>query len=92
MIFTFAASKASFINDDWELVERMIDFIVLDDDDHKGQEAAKAFMKSAAKRGALKQISITFITCCPKCRTLSERYNNVLIVTLVSLLGKHDHG
>lgn len=57
MIFSFAASKASFINDNWELVERLIDFNVLDDDEHKGQEAAKAFVRSASKRGGLNKIS-----------------------------------
>jgi len=58
MVFSFAGTLASFIDDDWKLVERLIDFKLLDDDDHQGKNAAKAFMKSALSRGGLDKISM----------------------------------
>lgn len=57
MVFSFAGTIASFIDDDWKLVERLIDFKQLDDDDHQGKNAAKSFMKSASSRGGLDKIS-----------------------------------
>ncbi|TFY70017.1 hypothetical protein EVJ58_g118 [Rhodofomes roseus] len=57
MMFTFAGTLAHFINDDWELVERLIDFKHLDIDEHKGVHAAKAFVKSASQRGGLNKIT-----------------------------------
>ena len=57
MIYTFAGTIASFIDDDWQLVERLIDFRHLLDDEHEGVNAAKAFMESGGKRGSLDKIS-----------------------------------
>lgn len=59
MIFTFAGTIAHFINDDWELIERLIDFHQLSDKEHAGEAAARAFVASARKRGGLKQIRLT---------------------------------
>ncbi|KAL1939855.1 hypothetical protein VTO73DRAFT_9555 [Trametes versicolor] len=42
MVFTFAGTLAHFIDDDWKLVERLVDFYHIQDDEHKGQQAAKA--------------------------------------------------
>ncbi|TFY60202.1 hypothetical protein EVJ58_g5298, partial [Rhodofomes roseus] len=50
MIYTFAGTIANFIDDDWQLVERLIDFRHLLDDEHEGVNAAKAFMESGSKR------------------------------------------
>ncbi|TFY61097.1 hypothetical protein EVJ58_g4726 [Rhodofomes roseus] len=61
MMFTFAGTLAHFINDDWELVERLVDFKHLDIDEHKGVHAAKAFVKSASQRGGLNKISTLII-------------------------------
>ena len=57
LIFTYSAIPGSFINDDWDLEEVLIDFNVLEDDEHRGQEAGKAFISSASKRSALDKIS-----------------------------------
>ena len=57
MIFTFMGTLANFIDDDWCLVERLVDFYHIQDDEHKGQQAAKVFVKSAAGHGALDKIS-----------------------------------
>lgn len=56
MVFSFAGTLASFIDDDWKLVERLIDLKQLSDDDHQGKNAAKAFMKSVSLRGGLDKI------------------------------------
>ena len=57
MMFTFAGTLAHFINDDWELVEQLIDFRHLVIDEHKGVHAAKAFVKSGTAHGSLSKIS-----------------------------------
>ncbi|CDO77912.1 hypothetical protein BN946_scf184727.g1, partial [Trametes cinnabarina] len=57
MVFTFAGTLAHFIDDDWKLVERLVDFYHVQDDEHKGQEGAKAFVASASKRGGLDKMS-----------------------------------
>ena len=57
MIFTFAGTIAQFIDDDWQLVERLIDFYHIQDKEHEGQWAAKAFVRSAAERGSADKIS-----------------------------------
>lgn len=63
MIFSFAGTIAHFINDDWELVERLVDFHHMGDKEHAGAHAAKAFTKSAADRGGLKKMSsVTVVT------------------------------
>lgn len=46
-----------FINDEWELEEVLIAFDILEDDEHCGQQAAKAFARSAANCGALDKMS-----------------------------------
>ena len=58
MIFTFAGTIAQFIDDDWQLVERLIDFYHIQDKEHEGQWAAKAFVRSAAERGSADKISL----------------------------------
>ncbi len=64
MMFSFAGTLAHFIDDDWNLVERLVDFYHLQDKDHQGQEAAKAFVQSASGRGGLNKI-------CPNSHRLS---------------------
>ncbi|KAG2115105.1 uncharacterized protein F5147DRAFT_769565 [Suillus discolor] len=56
MVFTFAGTIASFINDDWELCEHLIDFHHIKDKEHKGIHAAKAFIQTAVIHGGLKKI------------------------------------
>jgi hypothetical protein len=58
MVFTFAGTIASFIDEDWQLIEQMVTFYHIQDKDHEGEWAAKAFIKTAAKRGGLDKISI----------------------------------
>ncbi|KAJ2922967.1 hypothetical protein H1R20_g14147, partial [Candolleomyces eurysporus] len=45
MIYTFACTIASFIDDDWNLIERVIDFKPLESREHEGYHAARAFVQ-----------------------------------------------
>lgn len=65
MVYTFACTIGSFINEDWEIIERVIDFKVLDEDEHKGLYAGKAFANSASGIGGFNKMSPTsvMITC-----------------------------
>ena len=49
MGFTFAGTIANFINNDWNLVERMINFYYIQDKEHEGQWEAKGFVNMAAE-------------------------------------------
>ena len=57
MVFSFAGTIAHFVDDDWNLVERLVDFHHMGDKEHAGAYAAKAFVKSAVGQGGLKKIS-----------------------------------
>lgn len=63
MVFTFAGVVGTFIDTDWRLVERLIDFHHLNDDEHKGVHAAHAFMRSGSKRGSLNKMSDAPFSC-----------------------------
>ncbi|KAF5344783.1 hypothetical protein D9758_014433 [Tetrapyrgos nigripes] len=58
MVFSFSGVIAHWIDDDWNLVERLIDFKHLDDHKHAGEYPAKAFIQSASSRGGLNKITI----------------------------------
>ena len=57
MTFTFTGTIANFIDSEWNLVERLVDFQYVEADGHKGYGSALAFVKSAASRGGLNKIS-----------------------------------
>ena len=56
MVFSFTGTIAHFIDDNWNLVEHLVDFHHMGDKEHAGAYAAKAFVKSAAGWGGLKKI------------------------------------
>ncbi|KAF5335248.1 hypothetical protein D9758_017381 [Tetrapyrgos nigripes] len=58
MIFSFSGVIAHWIDDDWKLVERLVDFKHLESQEHAGEYAAKAFIQSASKCGGLNKISV----------------------------------
>lgn len=58
MIYTFACTTAFYINDDWELVEHVIDFKPLEANEHEGIHAGYAFFTGARQRGGLSKISV----------------------------------
>lgn len=58
MVHSFACTVAFFIDDNWNLTERVIDFQPLDGKDHEGFYAAKAFIEGAHARGGLNKISL----------------------------------
>ena len=65
MVYTFACTIACFINDDWEIIERVIDFKPLEDKEHEGLYGGKAFADGACKIGGLDKIglSISLFSC-----------------------------
>jgi hypothetical protein len=57
MMYTFVGTLASFIDKDWEMVELLVGFKPLTKDEHKGERAAHAFIKTTADVSALRKIS-----------------------------------
>jgi hypothetical protein len=71
MVFTFAGTIAHFINDDWQLIKRMVNFYHIQDKDHESEWAAKAFVNTAAERGGLDKMSISHLVIVHKSDGLS---------------------
>ena len=65
MVFTFAGTVAQFINDDWQIVERLVDFYHIQDKEHEGEWAAKAFVRSIKERGSANKICVSLLVLCP---------------------------
>ena len=59
MVFTFACTIASFIDDDWALIERVVDFKPLQDKEHEGVHGGLAFVNGVRERGGLAQMSFS---------------------------------
>ena len=55
MVYTFACTIGCFINDDWEIIEHVIDFKLLEDRENQGLYGSKPFTN-----GSLDKISFTF--------------------------------
>lgn len=59
MTYTFACTMASFIDEDWNLVERVIDFKALEEKEHEGFYAARALVQGAWGIGSFNKMSPT---------------------------------
>lgn len=57
MVYTFACTVASFIDDDWNLIERVVDFKPLAEKEHEGLYGGLAFINGARERGGLNKMS-----------------------------------
>ena len=57
MVFTFACMIGCFIDDDWKLIERVVDFKPLDDKEHEGERGGFAFVNGVRSRGGLDKMS-----------------------------------
>jgi hypothetical protein len=62
MVYTFACLVVSFINNDWEIIERVIDFKPLEDKEHEGLYAGKAFADGACQIGCFNKICVIPLT------------------------------
>ena len=64
MVYMFACLIRCFINNDWEIIERVIDFKPLEDKDHEGLYGGKAFTDGACKISGFDKISlhVTLVT------------------------------
>lgn len=58
MVYTFACTIGSFVNDDWELIQHVVDFAPLQDKEHEGLYAGKASVDSVCKCGGLDKICL----------------------------------
>ncbi|KAF8887998.1 hypothetical protein CPB85DRAFT_1441597 [Mucidula mucida] len=58
MNLTFASILGSFINDNWEFVQHVLDFLPILDKEHEGQYAAKGLAKILSNWGILDKIII----------------------------------
>ncbi|KAK7007345.1 hypothetical protein R3P38DRAFT_3597666 [Favolaschia claudopus] len=58
MMFTFAGTIGSWITEDWELVERVLDFHPIEDKEHKGEFAAIGLATRLSELGVLEKISV----------------------------------
>lgn len=96
MVYTFACSVGCFINDDWEIIERVIDFKPLEDKEHEGLYGGKAFVDGACKIGSFDKISFTCDSArseyLPPCRlhcisvsTDNASVNDVIIATIARI-------
>lgn len=56
MVYTFAYTIGSFINEDWELITYVVDFMPLGDKQHQGIYVGKAFLDGTWERGAFNKI------------------------------------
>jgi hypothetical protein len=62
MVYTFACTIGSFINEDWELIEHIVDFKPLEDKEHEGIYAGHAFVNGAKKWGGLDKICCFYLS------------------------------
>ena len=57
MVYTFACPIGSFNIEDWEFIERVIDFKVLEDKEHEGIYGGKAIVGSVCQIGSFDKVS-----------------------------------
>jgi len=57
MVYTFSCTIGRFIDDNWNLIERVVDFKPLNLREHEGKFAALAFIEGARAIGSLNMIS-----------------------------------
>lgn len=57
MTFSFAGIIANWISEDWNLLERVVDFHPIMDKEHEGEYAAKGFAKATSDMGVLDKMS-----------------------------------
>jgi hypothetical protein len=58
MTYSFACTMACFVNDDWEIIKRVVDFNSLAEKEHQGLYGGKAFVNSACSVGSLDKIGV----------------------------------
>ncbi|KAF8232858.1 hypothetical protein L208DRAFT_1269719 [Tricholoma matsutake] len=61
MVYTFARTIGCFINDDWELIEHVIDFKPLGEKEHQGLYGGKAFVDVMHEIGSLDKICFALV-------------------------------
>ncbi|KAJ2920184.1 hypothetical protein MD484_g20, partial [Candolleomyces efflorescens] len=85
MIYTFACTVASFIDDDWNLIERVIDFKPLESKEHEGYYAARAFIQARLDRPGT-YLAISFLDYFIALATDNATVNDVIFQTAARYL------
>jgi hypothetical protein len=62
MIFTLAGTVGSWITDDWELVERVLDFHPIENKEHEDEYAGAAMPRRLSELWLLEQMSSNSLT------------------------------
>lgn len=57
MALAFAGTIVSWISEDWQLKERVVDFHAIADKEHEGEYSAKGFAKAMSDLGIFEKIS-----------------------------------
>ena len=61
MVYTFAGTVGTFINEDWDLIEHVVDFKPLAEKEHQGLYGGKAFVHGVHEIGGLNKIGFALI-------------------------------
>ena len=61
MVYTFVGTIGTFINEDWDLIERVINFKPLAEKEHQGLYGGKVFVDGVREIGGLDKISFALI-------------------------------
>ncbi|KAK7047043.1 hypothetical protein R3P38DRAFT_3423826 [Favolaschia claudopus] len=86
MMFTFAGTIGSWITEDWELVERVLDFHPIEDKEHKGEFAAIGLATRLSELGVLEKISDVLIPYLLAVVMDNVSANDCLMVALARIL------
>src|ERR1700678_3531232 len=89
MVYTFACTIGSSIDEDWELITYVVNFMPLEDKQHEGLYAGKAFADGARERGALNKICHTYFLFYPSSilsnKFTSQHLQPTMLLSMMSL-------
>lgn len=83
MTYTFSGAIASFITEEWELVQHTIAFEPIFDEDHQGAYAARNLAHRLAELGIIEEIVAITLD--------NARVNDTLVATLARLIREEFH-
>lgn len=81
MAFSFLGTIANWIDDDWELLERVVDFRHLGEDEHTGVGGVRAFLEGLKSMGIATKIC-SFFLCFTSTRSVLIFFEHIDGITL----------
>jgi hypothetical protein len=89
MVYTFACTMGSFIDEDWKLITYVVDFTPLKNKQHKRLYAGKAFVDGTRERGALNKMCHTYFLFYPSSilsnKFTSQHLQSTMLLSIMSL-------